>query len=512
MTTNITYKHKNYTYRNILILIFLGSLTSFSLPPYNYFFFNFVTFPALFLLLSLKRNTKYLTFFYGWIFGFSYFLCSLYWIVESLTFEEQFKKFIPLAIFLVPAFLGLFYGIATLVMFFLRLKRDISSLLLFVIIFGFIEYIRASILTGFPWNLFVYSISNLKNILQVLSFTGTYSLNLLIITLYLLPAIFFFKINKKSKKLYFSIVIIFLISFFYFSYSKTSFNNSFVEKKLDLQIKIISPNFSLQRYFKEQDPTKRIIDLINLSNPKKNEKTIFIYPEGILSSIYLNDLNKYEFLFKDNFSEKHQLIIGINSQDGLKIFNSLILVDNKLKIKNKYDKNYLVPFGEFLPLENLLSKFGLKKITQGYQSFSSSNERKVIVSNEIKILPLICYEIIYSGKLNTKNENYDIILNISEDGWFGNSIGPHQHFVHSIFRSIEERKTLIRSSNNGISAIIDPIDGVLKKIDSTSTGVISLNSLKIYDKSFFSIYGNKIFFYLLVFYISLFLILKKKNL
>ena len=324
MNTNITYKHKNYTYRNILILIFLGSLTSFSLPPYNYFFFNFVTFPALFLLLSLKRNTKYLTFFYGWIFGFSYFLCSLYWIVESLTFEEQFKKFIPLAIFLVPAFLGLFYGIATLVMFFLRLKRDISSLLLFVIIFGFIEYIRASILTGFPWNLFVYSISNLKNILQVLSFTGTYSLNLLIITLYLLPAIFFFKINKKSKKLYFSIVIIFLISFFYFSYSKTSFNNSFVEKKLDLQIKIISPNFSLQRYFKEQDPTKRIIDLINLSNPKKNEKTIFIYPEGILSSIYLNDLNKYEFLFKDYFSEKHQLIIGINSQDGLKIFKSVL--------------------------------------------------------------------------------------------------------------------------------------------------------------------------------------------
>ena len=299
---------------------------------------------------------------------------------------------------------------------------------------------------------------------------------------------------------------------FYFSYSKTSFNNSFVEKKLDLQIKIISPNFSLQRYFKEQDPTKRIIDLINLSNPKKNEKTIFIYPEGILSSIYSNDLNKYEFLFKDYFSEKHQLIIGINSQDGLKIFNSLILVDNKLKIKNKYDKNYLVPFGEFLPLENLLSKFGLKKITQGYQSFSSSNERKVIVSNEIKILPLICYEIIYSGKLNTKNENYDIILNISEDGWFGNSIGPHQHFVHSIFRSIEERKTLIRSSNNGISAIIDPIDGVLKKIDSTSTGVISLNSLKIYDKSFFSIYGNKIFFYLSVFYISLFLILKRKDL
>ena len=182
-----------------------------------------------------------------------------------------------------------------------------------------------------------------------------------------------------------------------------------------------------------------------------------------------------------------------------------------MNLIHRYDKNNLVPFGEFLPFENLLSKFGLKKITEGYKSYTSSNTRKIIKVDNLSILPLICYEIIYSGDLSNNSE-FDIILNISEDGWFGNSIGPHQHFVHSLYRSIEEGKTLIRSSNNGTSAIIDPIQGVINKIESTNTGVLSIQKTSKIDKTIFSQYGNKIFFYFVVFYISLIFILKRKDL
>ena len=96
-----------------------------------------------------------------------------------------------------------------------------------------------------------------------------------------------------------------------------------------------------------------------------------------------------------------------------------------------------------MPLENFLTNFGLKKITKGYRSFSFSNERDLIRLHNIKILPLICYEIIYSGKIKKNNKDFDLILNISEDGWFGETIGPYQHFTHSIFRSIEEGLSLI---------------------------------------------------------------------
>ena len=190
----------------------------------------------------------------------------------------------------------------------------------------------------------------------------------------------------------------------------------------------------------------------------------------------------------------------------------MAVLDKDLNVLAKYNKNKLVPFGEFLPLENFLSKFGIKKITQGYSSFSSDNKRNLINLNNINFLPLICYEIIYSGKIKkTENKDFDFILNISEDGWFGSSIGPYQHFSHSIFRSIEEGKNVIRSSNNGISAFINPKGQVIYKVISTKKGFIELKSFKQVEKTNFSTQGNKIFFYFLVFYISLFAFLKLRE-
>ena len=163
----------------------------------------------------------------------------------------------------------------------------------------------------------------------------------------------------------------------------------------------------------------------------------------------------------------------------------------------------MVPFGEFLPFEKILSNLGLKKITQGYQSFSADNRRDLINLNNFYFLPLICYEIIYSGKINKSKKKYDFILNISEDGWFGNSIGPYQHYSHSIFRSIEEGKSIIRSSNNGISAFINPKGQVIANILTTDKGFIEVKTFKDTDKTIFSSHGNKIFFYFLIIYISL---------
>ena len=111
--------------------------------------------------------------------------------------------------------------------------------------------------------------------------------------------------------------------------------------------------------------------------------------------------------------------------------------------------------------------------------------------------------------MNPKNDNFDFILNISEDGWFGNSIGIHQHFAHSKFRATEEGKYVIRSTNNGITAIIEPTGNYLKKIESTEKGFIELKEYRNTKKTLFSSLGNKIFFYLILIYISFFLFLTK---
>jgi len=494
-----------------LIPFILGLITSFSLPPYSFFFINFITFPILLIyLISNYKKGKWTSFKIGWMFGFGYFISNLYWVTNALTFEETFKPLIPVALILIPLFLGGFYGITTLTCSFFSLDKKFSTILIFSLFFSLVEFVRGFILGGFPWNLAAFTWTDYIYFLQTLPFIGTYSFNLLSITFFLIPAIILFNYNKiiKISFLAFSILVL-TINFFYGSLIIKN-NEKLAKTNLNFLIKIVSPNIDVARYFQNESPEKIILELVNISNPKDLEKTIFIFPEGVLPNVYLEDLKNYSYIFEEKYSEQHKIIVGINSVEEGKIFNSMVVLDRNLNILNKYKKNKLVPFGEFLPFENFLNKFGLKKITYGYKSFSKDNEREIININNINFVPLICYEIIYSGKINKSSDNFDLILNISEDGWFGNSVGPYQHFSHSIFRSIEEGKSLIRSTNNGISAFINPNGKIINQIKSTESGVIEVRSFYQTKKTLFSSFGNKIFFYFLIFYIILIFFLKKK--
>jgi apolipoprotein N-acyltransferase len=468
----------------------------------------------MFVIFNFKKG-KWTLFQIGWIFGFGYFISNLYWITNSLTFEEIFKPLIPVTLIIIPLFLGLFYGFGTLFCSFFKLKKNFSTILIFATIFSLIEFFRGFILGGFPWNIIAYSWSNYLNSLQILSLVGTYSFNLLSITIFLLPFIIFFNKNSKSKLLSLFFLLIILVSNHFFGGLLIRENKKVNNIDMDFTIKIISPKIGIKRFLNYEDPDKTIKELVNLSNPNSSEKTIFVFPEGILTSIYLEDLKNYKKIFSDNYSDNHTIILGMNSVekvDGrLKIYNSLVVLDNNANLLGKYNKNKLVPFGEFLPFENFLSKLGLKKITLGYQSFSSGKKRSLITINNKNFIPLICYEIIYSGKIKTIGQNVNFIINISEDGWFGNSIGPDQHFAHSIFRAIEEGKNIIRSANNGISAFINPKGEVISKIKSTEKGVIEIKNFKQSDKTFFNVHGNKIFFYFILVYIILIFFLKKRK-
>ena len=445
------------------------------------------------------------------MFGFGYFISNLYWITNSLTFDENFKILIPYALILIPLFLGIFYGFVTLACSYFSLNKKFSSILIFSIFFSITEFFRGFVLGGFPWNLIAFSWVDYLSTIQILSFVGTYSFNLLSLTIFLIPTIIFFNYSKKKKISFLAFtIILLLINSFYGSVILKN-NEKTNQRNLNFVIKIISPKIEIKRFFEDENPEKIISELVQLSKPNNVEKTIFIFPEGALTSIYLDDLKNYSYIFSENYSDQHKIIMGINSSEDKKVFNSMVVLDSSLNILAKYNKNKLVPFGEFLPYENFFRKFGLKKITQGYGSFSNDIKRKIININNINFVPLICYEIIYSGKINKTNSDFDLILNISEDGWFGNSVGPYQHFSHSIFRSIEEGKNLIRSANNGISAFINPKGQIIKQIKSTERGVIEIKSFEQTKKTLFSSFGNKIFFYFLLIYISLFFFLKKKG-
>ena len=273
---------------------------------------------------------------------------------------------------------------------------------------------------------------------------------------------------------------------------------------------MIGSNITLDRFYNNIQTEVVINELISISSPEKGRKILFIWPEGIIPNTYQDQLILYDDIIKKHFDENHLLGLGINRREintnRNKFFNSFSMFDNKLNLIDSYDKINLVPFGEFIPFENILNKIGFKAITNDFGSFSRGNKRKIFQleksNQQIKFLPLICYEIIYSGYL-TDNFNFDFILNISEDGWFGKSIGPDQHFSHSIFRAIENGKYLLRSSNNGMAAIINPLGQIEKKIDYGETGYIDFNNRRDLDKTIFSTFGNSIFITLILLYIFL---------
>ena len=502
---------------------FLGAATILSFPPFNLTFVNFFSFSILlFLLLVLKKKTtlKYRKkkfnryFFYlGCAFGFGFFLFGNYWITISLTHDEMFIDLVPFALIIIPLFLSLFFGLAFLIVG-PYAEKNIFFILLFSIVFSIFEFFRGNVLTGFPWNLISYTWSWSLETIQILSLIGAYSLSLISITFFSIPFLFF-KNKIFKKNLYF--ILFFLIFFVVnYLYGLNKINNSNYDLEKDITVKVVSPNFSLKDY-KINSEYSQLKRLIKISDPEKNKKTLFIWPEGIFYESNLKDIENYKDLFSTNFSNNHLIILGINNFDNTtkdkKYFNSLIVLNNNLKILSFYNKINLVPFGEFLPFENFFSKFGLKKITQGYSSFSSGDKRDILnlgaKFNEAKILPLICYEIIYSGKIKKKNQTPDLVINISEDAWFGDSIGPNQHFAKAIFRSVEEGVFIARSANKGISGIINPNGKTLKFLNRGESGNIEYKMPQFSEQTLFSKYGNKIFFLIILVYIFVSFIIKR---
>ena len=503
-----------------LMPFIIGSLTVFTFQPYNLTFLNFLVLPIFFYLAVYinkkskstfrKKPHKRNLFIFGTLFGFGFYVSGVSWITNSLTFDENFKVLIPFAIILIPLFLSLFMGFTILIVGPL-LNYNISSIFIFSAALGFSDFLRAKLFSGFPWNLWAYSLSWITELLQTLNLLGLFAFNLIVITIFTLPIILFYKFSIIKKiSILFSTVILVLCLYIYGNYEINKNQNYLNTLNKKINTKIVSPNFDLKYDLDINQIEKKLNKLIRYSEPNSNKKTLFIWPEGVFSGYSYNEILIFKNLIKKNFNKNHYIILGINKldeQSGL-FYNSLLLVDNELSILQKYNKQKLVPFGEFLPFENLFNKIGLKKITEGHGSFKKGKDEKNIIIDQLNILPLICYEVIFTSIIQQANNDTNLIVNISEDAWFGSTIGPDQHYSKSIFRAIENGTFFLRSANKGISAIIDNKGVQVKSLNRNEAGNIEFNVPLINSES------NKndlIFFVLLTTYLFIFQFYKNKK-
>ena len=456
---------------------------------------GFVIFPYLIILISNLSNQKsFFTFFFnGFLFGLGFLIIYLSWVHSPFLVYEATEGYAFLAL-LLPVFLSIFFGLGFVIYKYLVLKFHI--ILITPFIFVLIEFAISNFIYGFPWISNSLILSNNIPGFFLIKYLGTITSGYLILLLFLLPLIFsYFRSIKKNYKqlliVYSPLIFFFLLVIFSFVSKQKMLN-----KEVVLEInQLVNPINSINK-----KNTEEIIK--KLINESKSDYIIFA-ENNFPYLIDKNNLTTLNTFIKDN----KKVIIGATTIHDGDYYNSFFLLE-KNKIQT-FDKQILVPFGEFLPFRKYLNFMEIISGSTDYQKGDA--ERIITTSDNLKILPIICYEIVFDKIFNNINKKeIDILVNITNDSWFGTRSGPYQHFYISRLKALVANKSLLRVSNNGISAIIDNNGKIIKS--SKLNKITQLKyKLKINNNiSYFSI--HKIFtFYLFSIFILLIIYSKRKE-
>ena len=456
-------------FKNQSLQIFLaGFLLSFAFAPFHFFPISILSLSFFFYKISqITENKK--AFKIGWLFAFGHFISLFYWISNALFIEiEKFFYLLPFALFLIPALTAIFVGLATLLANLTKEKFKLGKfwhLFLLSIFWVIFELLRSSnfILGGFTLGLAGYIWGFCLAISQLSALFTIYGLSFLTIFICAFPAL----AKTYNKKIITgSFLIIFALIYFT---GNSIVNNAPSTTKQNLKIRIIQPNIGQHK--KQNDLSLKEIFWKNIElSQKKGFKEVDIFIWGESAMAFLLDKNNKNFLKKHlDFLPKNSILISgailANFSDKgsiSQIWNSIIFINDQGEIIDFYDKHKLVPFGEYVPFRRFLPF--IKKITFGMVDFSVGKKSQLIsINNNLpNFIASICYEAYYPFGLYPKKEN-SILINITNDAWYGNSTGPHQNFIATVFRAIENRIPVIRVSNNGISAIINPYGKILIK-------------------------------------------------
>ena len=484
-------------------LFIIGFLATFSLPPFSIFPCVFLISISIFYLLNSDDLKE--AFLIGFFLAFGWFLVSLYWISNAILIGgKEFFWMIPFILFGLPALLSIFWGLA---FFFTNLigKNITERLFLLSILFPLFEWFRGKILSGFPWNMIGFSLSSPLEFAQTISFLGPFGQNILIVFLLTIPVSLYY-----YKKIFFSIVTIIcatilLTSTYIFNNTKIRFTEQ--------NIRIVQPNFS---HLDKWDKSKYLINqdkLIDLSKDEKNENHLIIWPETAIVNFIENIQQDISHIVDVILNKNSGILITgiprkeiINNRDYY--YNSMIVIDQNGKISGIYDKKRLVPFGEYNPFRTFFSFFN---VIATDKEFSKGRQRNQFFTfNKLKLFPMICYEAIFPFKAN-KDKSYDLIINITNDVWFGKTLGPEQHFWLAKQRAIETGIPMVRVSNSGISSLIAPNGKEIESLNFGSSGFLELKIPEKFKETLYLKFGEKIYYLITLVLIFTFVFFKRRG-
>jgi len=499
-------------WRRILIAFLAGAVSALALPPLNIWPAPFITFPILVWLVdgaaAGRLGGVLAAAASGWWFGFGYLLAGLYWIGHAFLVDAKtFGWLLPFAVVALPAAMAVYtaFGLALARLFWVRGPARVLALAAALTL---AEYLRGHLFSGFPWNAYGYMLISPVWLAQGAALIGIWGLTFLAVAVYASPAVLADdRADTRHRWLApaLSIAVISALA----AYGALRLSTTPTSYVAGVRLRIMQPNLQQDEkfnYSQKQAVMSRYLALSDrASGPQSagvRDVTHLIWPESAFPFFLSREPDALAQIAA-LLPQGTVLITGaIRPPDSTgdpavpRAYNSIYVIGHDGSILSAYDKVHLVPFGEYLPFQDFLERLGLMQLTMVRGGFIASDRRRNLKApGAPDFLPLICYEIVFPGDAVPRSERpgwlYEHVgryfswpfaagsaqrpgwlLNLTNDGWFGRSSGPYQHFQQARVRAIEEGLPLVRAANTGISAVVDPLGRIITALPLGTEGVL----------------------------------------
>ena len=485
-----------------------GVTAAFAQPPWA-FVAGLLGYGLMFVLADRAR-TRREAFVRNWQVGVAYFIVSLWWLAEPFQVDAKNQGWMaPFAVVFTAMFMALFWGAAGAAFRALKGGSPLRVLLFASALSGF-EWLRGHILTGFPWDLPGASWRAGGAMSQIASVVGIYGLTWL--TIAAAAALFVARERRFGLATAAGAVLI-ATGLFVFGAERLARPLPPAGGPL---IRVVQPYVPQESKYDQSAFAGIVGRYIRLTKQvAAHRPNIVIWPEGAIPAAfddYLAPSTWTREAITGALSPGQTLILGgyrygQGARDTASLYNTqavLLRTANGLKLEALYDKYRLVPFGEFMPLDGVASRLGIKALVHVGDGFAAGARPAPLAVPGLPVMqPLICYEALYSGFTRAgalrSGKRAAWIVNISNDAWFGTGLGPRQHLNLASYRAIEEGLPMVRATPTGISGVIDARGRLIPHefLGEGAMGVIDARLPPALKPTLFDLWGDGAFFAML---------------
>jgi apolipoprotein N-acyltransferase len=448
----------------------------------------------------------------GWFWGFGYFVAGLWWLGAAFLVEaDKFLWAMPFGVFGLPMVLAFFpaagFALAQLVW-----QPGASRIFALAGAIGFTEWCRSWLFTGFPWNAFGQALAENSLLSQTASLVGLHGLTVLAVGLAATPAVII-GLDSRARQVTTGLMAVGLLAgMALFGWQRIPAQPS--PLVAGVKLRIMQPNLPQDDKF-QPDKGREIVDrYLSISDRATSPRTLglqdvthLIWPESAFPFLLDRTPDALQRI-SSALPRGVTLITGaaragasLPGESQPPIFNAIQVITRDGGIVASYDKHHLVPFGEYLPgiFERLMHGLGLTAFVAIPGGFTASAARKVLdVPGLPPVAASICYEAIFPGEVlpqvgssgTLASRRPQVLLNVTNDAWFGRTPGPYQHASQARLRAIEEGMPMVRAANNGVSIVVDAYGRVIASLPLGTDGVLDTGLPRASGPTTFSRVGN----------------------